>query len=71
MVLEERALALVLREEERERPMQALSVELRWLMERAHRRVAARKEREMALVLSLVAEMVSAMPRWRERILLR
>ena len=53
------------------------------LMERAHRRVAARKEREMApvlspvlrlvlsLVLSLVAEMESAMPRWRERILLR
>ena len=48
---------------------------MRWLMERAHRRVAARKEREMAPVLSpvlsLVAEMVSAMPRWRERILLR
>ena len=52
---------------------------MRWLMERAHRRVVARKERGMALVLSpvlspvlsLVAEMVSAMPRWRERILLR
>ena len=48
---------------------------MRWLMERAHRRVAAQKEREMAPVLSpvlsLVAEMVSAMPRWRERILLR
>ena len=71
LVLEERALALVLREEERERPMQALSVELRWLMERAHRRVAARKEREMALVLSLVVEMVSGRLRWRERILLR
>ena len=75
VVLEERALALVLREEERERPMQALRVELRWLMERAHRRVAAQKEREMAPVLSpvlsLVAEMVSAMPRWREQILLR
>ena len=75
MVLEERALALVLREEERERPMQALRVELRWLMERAHRRVAARKEREMALVLSLVLSlvvvMVSARPRWREQTLLR
>ena len=75
MVLEERALALVLREEERERPMQALRVELRWLMERAHRRVVARKERGMALVLSpvlsLVVVMVSARPRWRERILLR
>ena len=78
-VMEERALELLLREEERERPMQALKDKLRWLMERAHRRVAARKEREMALVLSpvlspvlsLVAEMVSAMPRWRERILLR
>ena len=70
-VMEERALALVLREEERERPMQALRDKLRWLMERAHRRVAARKERERALVLSLVVEMVSAMPRWRERILLR
>ena len=44
---------------------------MRWLMERAHRRVAARKEREMALVLSLVVVMVSARPRWRERILLR
>ena len=44
---------------------------MRWLMERAHRRVAARKEREMALVLSPVVEMVSAMPRWRERTLLR
>ena len=74
-VMEERALALLLREEERERPMQALRVKLRWLMERARRRVAARKEREMALVLSLVlslvVEMVSAMPRWRERTLLR
>ena len=44
---------------------------MRQLMERASRRLAAGKEREMALVLSLVAEMVSAMPRWRERILLR
>ena len=70
-VLEERALELLLREEERERPMQALRVKWRWLMERAHRRVAARKEREMALVLSPVVEMVSAMPRWRERTLLR
>ena len=69
VVLEERA--LVLREEERERPMQALRVKLRQLMERASRRLAAGKEREMALVLSLVAEMVSAMPRWREGTLLR
>ena len=44
---------------------------MRWLMERAHRRVAARKEREMALVLSLVVEMVSGRLRWRERTLLR
>ena len=74
-VMEERALELVLREEERERPMQALRDKLRWLMERAHRRVAARKEREMAPVLSpvlsLVVEMVSGRLRWRERTLLR
>ena len=43
---------------------------MRQLMERARLRAAARKERVMALVLSLVAEMVMAMPRWRERILL-
>ena len=70
-VMEERALELVLREEERERPMQALRDKLRWLMERAHRRVVARKERERALVLSLVVEMVSGRLRWRERTLLR
>ena len=44
---------------------------MRWLMERAHRRVAARKERERVLVLSLVVEMVSGRLRWRERTLLR
>ena len=33
--------------------------------------MAARKEREMALVLSLVVEMVSGRLRWRERTLLR
>ena len=44
---------------------------MRWLMERAHRRVVARKERGMALVLSLVVVMVSARPRWREQTLLR
>ena len=48
---------------------------MRWLMEMAHRRVAARKEREMAPVLSpvlsLVVEMVSGRLRWRERTLLR
>ena len=74
-VMEERALELVLREEERERPMQALRDKLRWLMERAHRRVVARKERGMALVLSpvlsLVVVMVSGRLRWRERTLLR
>ena len=44
---------------------------MRQLMQRARLRVEARKERVMALVLSLVAEMVSAMPRWREGTLLR
>ena len=48
---------------------------MRWLMERAHRRVVARKERGMALVLSpvlsLVVVMVSGRLRWRERTLLR
>lgn len=44
---------------------------MRQLMQRARLRVEPRKERVMALVLSLVAVMVSAMPRWRKRILRR
>ena len=44
---------------------------MRQMMQRARLRVEAWKEMVIALVLSLVAEMVSAMPRWRERILLR
>ena len=44
---------------------------MRQLMQRARLRVEPRQERVMALVLSLVVEMVSAMPRWRERTLLR
>ena len=43
---------------------------MRQLMQRARLRVEALKGRVMALVPSLVAEMVMAMPRWRERILL-
>ena len=40
-------------------------------MERARRRVAARKETVMALAVIQRVEMVSPMPRWRERTLLR
>ena len=69
LVLEE--MPLMLRAVERELQILALRVKWRELMELACRRVAARKETVMALAVILWVAMVSPMPRWGERTLLR